>query len=54
MNTSENISYDDYYYDYNASCVQDLTPFTSDGSVFLTVLFYTLFGLGLLGMFKKA
>ncbi|XP_053183591.1 CX3C chemokine receptor 1 [Scomber japonicus] len=49
MNTSENISYYDYYYDYNGSCVQDLTPFTSDGSVFLTVLFYTLFGLGLLG-----
>ncbi|CAK6954388.1 CX3C chemokine receptor 1 [Scomber scombrus] len=52
MNTSENNTFyssDMYEYDYGSNCAQDPTSYTSDGSVVLTVLYYTLFGLGLLG-----
>ncbi|CAK6970691.1 uncharacterized protein LOC114462202 [Scomber scombrus] len=55
MNTSENKSYFslDMYneYDSSSNCAQDPTSYTSDGSLVLTVLYHTLFGLCLLAGF---
>lgn len=51
MNTSENeTSMYSEMYDYDYNCNQDSSPEFLDS---LSVLFFILFGLGLLGMFKK-
>lgn len=56
MDTAENnlTMYQDYSFDYNYSCNQDPSPELPSGNMVLPVLYYMLFCLGLLGMFKKA
>lgn len=54
MNTSDNMSLEYWEYDYNTSCEEDTSSGLSDASMVLLVFYYMLFGLGLLGMFKKA
>ena len=54
MNLSENDS--SMYletYDYEPTCEMGLSPELPDGARVFMVLCYVMFGLGLLGMFKK-
>lgn len=52
MNISENETFMYLDYDYNDTCDQDPGPELPDGSLVLPVLYYVLFCLSLLGMFK--